>query len=773
MRLSAILFCLACLPAATVAQAPCDLVLHGRVVDEHDGSGLDFSSVVIPGTAYSATSDAQGFFTLKGLCPGRFTLRYAHPGCLPREQQVTLPFADTLLLALEHHALELSGVEVVAQRPDDHVGQAHATLDRAAMEQGSAAGLAEMIGHIPGVQVLRTGPTIGKPVIHGLSGNRVLVLNQGVRQEDQQWGSEHAPNLDPLSSDRLTVVKGAASVQYGADAMGGVVITEPVELPVMPGLRGEARLMGAWNGRGGGAGGLLEGGVKGVRGMGWRVQASGRLLGDQQAPGYILSNTGLREGGASLAAGWRNPRQGVQLYYSFFRRGLGILRAAHIGNVDDLQRAISSGRPWFTAHFSHAIDVPRQQADHQLGKVSAYRFLSGRNRLEATYAFQFDHRQEHDARRGGRSNIPALDLDLRSHAGEAVFKHFLGERLHGRAGLSGTYQENLNVPGTGVRPLIPNFMKRSGGAFIVEHLDLRDNLELEAGARVEGTRMDIFMHTLEGAFITPVHRFTNHAASIGLNWGIRDSLGLRANISTAFRPPHVSELYSEGLHHGSAAIELGDPGLGSERALKATVDLEAHALHGRLRLAVTVHAARINGFIQLRPDGLRLTTRGAFPVFRYAATDAEVHGLDAEAEWSFLPRWALRPRLSLVRGHDRLTGSWLFQMPADRMANSLIFRVAKAGAWHKLECAVTSTLVGRQSRAPQGLDFLDPPPGHHLLGLSISVARPVGKGELRIGLEGHNLLDRAYRDYLDAFRYYADARGADLNLWLRYAFGRT
>lgn len=772
MRVKAIPVSLSCLlPLALCAQTPCNLTLHGRVVDEHDGSPLDFTSVVIPGTAHAATADDQGRFTLEGLCPRSYTLRFSHIGCLPREQRVQLPHADTLVLYLEHHALELADVEVVAKRPDDHVGQSHTTLDRAAMELQDGTGLAGLIGDIPGVQVLRTGPTIGKPMIHGLGGNRVLVLNQGVRQEDQQWGSEHAPNLDPLSSDRITVVKGAAGVQYGADAIGGVVITEPVELPVSPGLRGEVQLQGSSNGRGGGAGGLLEGGVKGVDGLGWRVQGSGLLLGDQQSPEYVLSNTGTRDGGGSAAIGWRTPRQGIQLYYSLYLRELGILRAAHIGNVDDLQRAIATGEPWYTAPFTHAIEAPRQTVSHQLGKAKAYRFLGGRNRLEATYAFQLDERREYDVRRGGRSDIPALDLHLATHTGEGVFKHFIGERLHGKAGINALYQENLNVPGTGVRPLIPNYRKRNGGVFAVEHLDLGANLELEAGARLEATRLEVYKYTLAGGFITPVHAYTDHALSFGLNWGIRDSLRLRANIGTAFRPPQVSELYSEGLHHGTAAIEVGDPGLGSEHAVKASAELEAYALHGRLRLNLSGHGSRLGGFIQLQPDGFQLTIRGAFPVFRYTATDAWIYGLDGEAEWNFLPHWALRPRLSLVRGRDLQAHAWLYQMPADRLANSLIFRIPEAGRWHALECSLTATVVFHQSRAPMGIDFMEPPRGYHLLGLSAGVGRSLGHGELRLGLEGSNLLNAAYRDYLDAFRYYADARGTDVSVWVRYSFG--
>ncbi|MBK6543401.1 MAG: TonB-dependent receptor [Flavobacteriales bacterium] len=203
----------------------CDLVLSGTVMDEHDHTPLAFAEVSVPALGRGTVTDEQGRFRLEGLCAGSLVVRVDHLGCEPIERRIEVREERAIELFLEHHTEELRELEVVRERPDEHVGQAHDALDKHAMERSSGKTLAEMLATIPGVNTLNSGPTISKPVIHGLSGNRILTLNQGVRQEDQQWGTEHAPNLDPFSSDRITVVKGAASVQYGSDALGGVVIT--------------------------------------------------------------------------------------------------------------------------------------------------------------------------------------------------------------------------------------------------------------------------------------------------------------------------------------------------------------------------------------------------------------------------------------------------------------------------------------------------------------------------------------------------------------------
>lgn len=757
------------LPALAAAQPEsCALSLSGRVVDEHDGEALSRAEVFIPALGKGAVADDLGRFRIEGICAGTYTVSVHHVGCETVTRVLRISKDMTIQFKLEHHAEELKELEVIQERPDENVGHAKERIVRDAMISAGGQDLAQMLAVLPGVTLLSTGPSIAKPVIHGLSGNRVLTLNQGVRQEDQQWGSDHAPSIDPLSSDRLSVVKGAAAVQYGSDAIGGVVIAEPVELPRTGGIDGELRVLGAWNGRGGGASGMLQGGVPGITGLGWRVQGSGRSFGDSEAPRYNLSNTGLREWAGSASIGYWDHRRQASVYYSRFQRELGILRAAHIGSTTDLQRAIDSGEPWYVADFTREIDAPRQEVTHHLFKAQAGIALTDLNRLEATYGYQGNSRQEYDRRRGGRSARPSLDLFLATHTGEMVLKHWLGPKVHGKAGLTGLLQQNSNIPGTGVTPFLPDYARRSAGAFVIEHLPVNEELELEAGARLEATRIDVADQ--DGSSGTGRHAFVNHALSAGAHWQARDSVQLRFNISSAFRPPHVSELYAQGMHHGTASIEEGDPALNSERALKAVIEGRIASRKRRLRFDATLHASRINDFIYLRPDGTRLTIRGAFPVFRYVATDAFIAGADLAVQLGLSKGLITVVQASTVQGRDLTEGGWLFLMPSDRIGLALRKHVPKAGAWRAIEAEVGSSLVIRQRRVEPDLDFADAPGTYHLLGASISARYPVGRNELRIGLRGTNLLNAAYRDYLDRLRYYADARGIDIQLWLAFAF---
>ena len=152
-------------------------------------------------------------------------------------------------------------------------------------------------------------------MIHGLHSNRILILNNGIRQEGQQWGQEHAPEIDPFVATNLKLIKGAAAVKYGSDAIGGVILVNPPDLPESAELSGSVNLVGASNNRLGASSIMLEGGLAGLKGFGWRVQGSIKRAGDAQAADYRLTNTGTTENNFSLGLGYHNDRAGLEVFF--------------------------------------------------------------------------------------------------------------------------------------------------------------------------------------------------------------------------------------------------------------------------------------------------------------------------------------------------------------------------------------------------------------------------------------------------------------------------
>ena len=176
--------------------------------------------------------------------------------------------------------------------------------------------MGDALNSLSGVSSLNKGNGIVKPIINGLHSSRVAIINNGVRMQDQEWGAEHAPNIDINSIGRLTLVKSAGALQYGGDAVGGVIIAEGQKIPVKDSLYGKTLVSVASNGRGG----VISSQLTKSYDNGWYAAAQGTLkrFGDFEAAEYNLSNTGLIEKNASLRLGLNHFNYGFEAFYSFF-----------------------------------------------------------------------------------------------------------------------------------------------------------------------------------------------------------------------------------------------------------------------------------------------------------------------------------------------------------------------------------------------------------------------------------------------------------------------
>jgi iron complex outermembrane receptor protein len=253
--------------------------------------------------------------------------------------------------------------------------KAKSVIEGSDLAETRGQSLGEALKAATGVTTLQTGSSIAKPVIHGMHSNRVLILNNGIRQEGQQWGSEHAPEIDPFMAQKLTVIKGAAGVRYGSDAIAGVIMVEPNPLPDSAKIHGEANLVGFSNGQQGIASGIIEGGLPKKKGWAWRLQGTYKRGADIKTADYYLANTGIQERNFSATIGYNTAHWGTEAYFSYFDTQLGIFAGSHIGNITDLLTAINSSRPnsdYTPSSASYTINRPNQDLAHNLFKVKSF-----------------------------------------------------------------------------------------------------------------------------------------------------------------------------------------------------------------------------------------------------------------------------------------------------------------------------------------------------------------------------------------------------------------
>lgn len=755
-------------PPHTVAQ-----IVEGTVVDAEDERGLPNVSVQVQGTGVGMATNDRGAFVLRLPQPGRSELVLRHLGYQTEVRAVTVSVGERRRLRITLRPVVLGTDEVVVEaealRPET-AARSTGVLDVEALQAARGQTFADAIDALPGVTTLSTGPTIDKPVIRGLHSDRVIVLDNGIRQEGQQWGGEHAPALDPFAPAEVHVVKGAAGVEHGAGAIGGVIRLEPAPLPRTAGVSGDLALDGYSNNRQGAGSLRLEGGVPRADGVGWRVQGSLRRAGDAHTPNVVLRNTAFSERSLRAAAGITRDRFEVEVQVSRYHTDLGIFRGAHTATLEDFRTAVGGQETFADDTFAFTIDTPKQSVTHDLLTAKGQIDTEGGGRVEVQYGVQRNVRQEFDAHcrfcddPGAK---PAFDLDLITHTADLTWRSrpLASGNAFAVVGASGMNQGNENGE-SGY--LIPNFRALTGGVFARTSWMLGD-VTLDAGTRVDLRRLRAFPRDFDTrGFAFRTTHYTGVSSVVGALWQWTDTWSLGANLSTAWRPPNVNELYSYGVHHGAAQFEVGNPDLRSERVLG--VDATIRHRGTRVRLQASTYATFGRDFISLLPTGDPVVTiRGVFPEFAYRQTGARLVGVDGGVTVDVAGPLTTGATLSVVRGTDTTNDAPLVDMPSDRMTLFAGLR-GTLGLVSNAELRLETTLVRRQTRMPD-VDFAPAPDGYALASLHVGGTVPAGGTDVQVRASVDNLFNTTYRDVLSRFRYFVDEPGRTVVLRITVPFG--
>lgn len=766
-------FMLACmllqLLLAASVRAQCTQRISGTVTDSETKRPLSGATVHIRETGQTVQTNVNGYYNVEALCPGVYHIRVSHVGCVPVEEEISVNEDRRRNIVLPHSITQLQEVAVTGHTTKEVTTASVESLNGRELDKTRGLTLGETLKRINGVTALATGPNVSKPVINGLHSNRVLILNNGIRQEGQQWGSEHAPEVDPFLAGKLVVIKGAGALRYGGDAIGGVVLVEPRPLPVEKGMSGEVNTAMFSNNRLGAISAILEQQVPAVPGLSWRVQGTLRKGGNTRTPGYWLDNTGVQEYNFSAAAGWKKTNYGIELFYSQFNTDLGIFEGAHVGNRSDLEEMIQQQRPRpeYTEGFSYKIQRPYQHVEHELFKVRGFLNTGKAGRLHLILARQFNYRDELD--RNSALSVNQMNLNLTTYTGELVWDHYTWKGLRGTAGFSGMYQENSYKR----RLFVPNYESLQWGAFWTEKWESPDSKWLvEGGLRFDHRSFYNVGDNL-GELHYPEQDYTGIAASAGVQYRIHERMNISLNAARAWRAAGVNELYASGLHHGAAVFEQGDPNLKAEQAAKFNAAFH-YDIADQLEADVNLYYNYIRNFIFQQPtDSIVVSIRGAFPYTYYRQSNVSMKGFDAQIRWRFLPAWQLSTKASVLRAFNESERNWLIGMPADRFEHELSCYPGKKENY----ISVTVSNVLKQTRIPGNIkdqDLMAPPSGYNLLGLEAGTTLRFGSQPLSVILGATNLLNARYREYLNFFRYFGDEPGTNIYLKLKLPlqFGR-
>lgn len=782
--------------SAVMSYAQKNFTVQGTVKDSDNHSLISHAKVSIGNT--SVVSDAQGAFSLK-LNEGDYAVVVTHPKFDEFKESLKVDKNLKLEINMEHRAEDIETV-VLNVKHRTPGAMIVSSLDKDLITRNVASNLGNLLTNISGVNGLKTGNNIVKPIIHGMYGSRIAILNNGVKMAEQEWGIEHAPNIEIGNYQHIDVIKGASALKFGSDAIGGVVLLEPAIYPKKDTLEGSVILNGQSNGRGGGVNvNLLK-----LWKNGWAINTNGSYnkLGDLKAPDYGLMNTGLESSSFNFGIQKKNAHRGFSLDYYLTNQNIGILRASHIGSPQDFYEAMNAPRPIFERDFSYDIDNPRQVVEHHLVKLNAYNDFKNFGKLSLTYSFQYNHRQEYDIRRGDLNALPALDMELITN--QVNINHLLTRGNWSlESGIDGTYQNNYSDPATKARRLIPNYDKYAAGIYSIFKYKFNPKWNAEASARYDFNRYDVYkwydtsdwnsryadlypeFKVKESANRTlthPILDYHNVSFNAGVEYKPSAAFNLKFNYSKVSRTPNIAELFSDGLHHSASVIEVGDMSLKNETGNQFNLLLESrlNVLQG-LQISLNPYFFYTRNYINEVPTGVQNTIRGVFPVWSYQQIDAKMYGADLDINWKLTSNITYKGRASYLYGQDLTHDVPLILMAPANVSNTIEFVKPE---WNNFYFSVNNRQVFRQNRYPynpvyitlydgQGeayeatLDLSTPPKAYNLWGLQAGV--DIYKN-FSVGVTVNNLFNTNYKDYLNRLRFFSYEMGRNIILNLKYNF---
>jgi len=738
--------------------------LTGTVQDE-EGHPLTSATVLLPALQRWTSTDNHGTFTFAKLPKGRYLVEASLIGYAKTSLEVDVPTETPPILTMHSSPLEMPEVTVTAEAQPAvlrNVTLPTTVLDGRTLERDRGASLGQTIGRTPGVSGLSGGPFSVRPVIRGLSGQRVLVLADGERLESQSWDEPQSPEVDILDADRIEIVRGAASVLYGSDAIGGVVNAVRKEIPsadehVAP-LSGTVRL-NAFSNNPQGAAALSVSGVG--AGLGYRANFTTRIAGDYSTPGGITAsgrkvsagtvfNSGAQEFNGSLAVGMNRDW------------GTVFLDAAHFGQ--GYQIAPEPGRKEYeynvnTGVYDSLPAAPHQEILHERATIGTL-LPTSIGRLEFLGTWQRNYRREEgvkeseaDEKKKESLGIkPEAELILNTVTLEAKAHHLPVGDFYGTIGGTVSFQNNVTE---GQKAIIPGYNALTAGAFLYEVYQPARTIRITGGVRYDSRQLDVDANTQLGNS-SQTRRFDSFTATGGIAWNVRSFMTLALNAGRGWRAPVAAELFFNGADEGAVRYKIGTATLRPEESLNLDASLRFSLT--RWQMEFSAFRTTIDRYIFLTPSGFQI---GSLDVYRYVQANASLVGGELWLRGTPLSWLIIHAGADLVHGTNEETNNPLPLIPAGRVRIGA--RLVGEHTWgiNMPYCYVNATLVARQNR-PGPFETASPP--YTLVDAGVGGTLAAGSTDIALDLAVQNLLDRSYYDHLSRYKNFALNPGRNLSL---------
>lgn len=704
--------------------------LQGKVTDAVDGSPVVGASIYFPLLKQGTVTNAEGVYFLDQLPSVSTTIQVSYVGHQTIVETIDLRTVRERDFVLHENNAMLKEVVVTGLTGNARADYSPAPVSVVAPRvlQGiTSTNIIDAIARQPGVAQITTGAGISKPVIRGLGYNRIVTVNDGIRQEGQQWGDEHGIEVDPQTVHSVEILKGPASLMYGSDAMAGVLVLH--EQPVMP-----------------------------------QGQMAATLGGEYQTNNHLWDytvNFAGNNGGIVWNARWsqksadeyKNKRDGKVWGSQFSERAftgmLGLNRSWGYSHLKFSTYYIKPG----------LVEGERDENTNELLPSEAYQkiyhhkavldnsFIIGDGSIKAVIGYQQNRRKEFEGK-----EEPGLDFRLHT-VNYDVHYTSTRDQWQWAAGISGMWQHSENM---GTEFLIPSYRLFDIGAFASVTRNF-EKLTLSGGVRFDHRHLHSYglMDEGEERFEDFSRNFKGLTGSIGAIWRISSQWNARLNISHGFRAPNLSELGSNGEHEGTFRYEIGNHELSPENSWQ--FDLGVDYSSSILSAQVSFFANHVNNYIFLQ----RLDATNN--EYQYMSGDARLWGGEASVDFHPIEPLHFENSFSYVNAvqlHQPSDSHYLPFTPAPRWTSDLRYDIIRDGRlFNNTYLSIGLECYLRQSHVRTANDTETATPSYTLVHLSAGTdIKWHGRRVASIFLNANNLFDRAYQSHLSRLKY-ADGQG--------------
>lgn len=676
------------------------------------------------------TTDENGKYTFSNLPNRNLKISFTFVGFATQNKTInSLQKENTLDIILEEAIFEMDEVIVSTAfnkiQSQNVMKVEHESIKN--LQRKGTATLIEGLATIPGVSQVSTGTSIGKPVIRGLSGNRVLVYSQGVRIENQQFGDEHGLGLNDSGIESVEVIKGPASLLYGSDALGGVLYFNPEKFADANTFKANFSQKYFSNT----AGSSSSLGLK-TSTDNWKFMARGSYNTHSDykiADGNRVTNTRYNETDFKTGIGYSNAKFSSVLRYNYNELDLGI--------PEDGPEAFGADQST-----SKKTGFPKQGVFNHLLSLNSVFFFE-KSKLDVDLGYVANDRSEFED-----SNVAVLHMKLKTFNYNAKYHLPKMGKIETILGVQGMHQTNTN---SGEEYLIPDAVTNDFGVFGTANYEWNSNV-LQAGLRFDNRNITTDAQGIageEGSFEAIDKSYDSFNASLGYKTNLTDDLTLRLNVASGFRAPNLAELTSNGVHEGTNRYEVGNSDLETEQNVQTDLNLEYKTDH--FEFFVNGFYNHINNYIYTSPTGAVIDENA---VFDYIQNNAKLYG--GEVGLHFHPHpldWLhFETSFETVTGEkqSRSVGrDYLPLIPANNW-NNTIRTEFKIKNW--LEDGFATLNVSSTFNQKNVSGFETESNGYNLVNLGFGGTVKLGKTAFDVNINGNNLFDKRYIAHLSRLK---------------------